>query len=856
MARNKRTTLRWFLILVILQSILSICAIVRIPIDPKNLTGLGLTRGRLALIALIIMLDMLGSICLIYYEAIMRYLRTHVGVRRLYRILQTTALILAAVFWVSLWLPKYRLDTLAEEYERTRPFLLWLGAAGLELFAVLRIFSTEGESRIPEKIKKQNGKPFLSISLITAVVVFIYLYLKANIPFDSGIIEPASAPVTPLQLFVLWLLMVVFYRVQQKTAFISRPIFIAICAVLLYLLSCAMFLSAPITCKGDMIGIYPPNFTCYPDIHDAVYNIGSLYIHYGEGIYNQWFTDKPLYMLFLAACQWIGGLQIQGYMAVQVIFLSALPVLIFLFVRRLAGLPGAPLAALLVIFHQENAILLYSKLGGVNIRIAATEIFTGILLVCTAWFLNKWFRKPAKPLFPLATGVFLGLAILTRFNAVLIVPVVLAACVFYYWKAKGLGLRKLAVFGAGLVMVLSPWFLVYPAVNPGLENPYYEKIQNIFVDRAANPSAPKVMEKPAAQILVDDEQLDKLRLEALNVEGIPASVESKAGQSLAQQVLFHFTNNIFTAFFSLPVNSSFLDGDTLTEQSFWEQNNQVIWQKGISAENLALWGLTVALFILGIGQSWRRWGVSGLAPLLVLAGYLLGVSFALTSGGRYIEPIMWVVFSYYAIGLTRLTVWALQAAGLGGTIKSQTHPRLESRCDRFFHVLRSWAENPLPPFIGLVLLVLTAAALPFLQYLPDQLPPEEMAETEQLAYEYLQDEVKKADWEAFLRDEGSVVVEGVLYFPQYYSQSRFSLARGTDVFEALVLSRDYAYMSYMWNWIPLHITDGSRVILVGCVLKEGYQWGMQRRITQTYALIQLDNERYTYVDDQAGWACP
>ena len=856
MAHNKKVVIRWLMALVILQSFLAIYAIVRIPIDPKNLTSLGITRGRLVLIAVIILLDCLVAVGLVYYEAIKTWLYARLGAQHLYRVLQTTALFLTAVLWVSLWLPKYRLNTLAEEYERMRPFLLWLGIAGTELFAVLRIFSVEREDQNPEKIKKQTGKLFLIIFSITAVIAFIYLCFNANISFNSGIIEPASAPITPMQLFILWALTIALYWPQQKYAFLSRPIFIAIYAVLLYLASSGLSLSVPLACKGDWVGIYPPNFTCYPDVNDAVYNVGSLYIYYGEGIFNQWFTDKPLYMLFLAGCQWLGGMHIQHEMVVQVLCLSILPVLVFLFARRLAGFPGALLAALLLIARQENAILLYSKLGGVNVRIVATEIFTAVLLVCTAWCLNKWFRKPAKAVFPLASGIFLGLAILTRFNAVLIVPVILFASLIYYWKAKGLGLRKLAVFCAGLALVLSPWFLVYPAINPGLKNPYVQKIQNVFWDRTNSKNSPKVQKKLPAITLIDDADFDYSGALRLSVENSSEKATEGAERGLAQQVLLHFTNNVLTTFFSLPVNSTYLDADTLTEQSFWYRDNQPIWQKAATSENLALWCLSVALFVLGIQQSWRRWGMGGLAPLLILLGYLLGASLALTSGGRYLEPVLWAVFLYYAIGLAHVSVYLIYKLGFKKNIHTSQSMERESGLNKITGTLRNWLEKPVVHYSGLGLLVLAAASLAFLQFLPERLPDEVSPETTQAAYGYLDGKIDQDIWNAFLQADHSVVAAGALYYPQYYSQSRFSLARGTDVFETLVLSRDHIYMSYMWNRIPFHITDGSQVILVGCVLKEGRLWEMERRIMQTYALIQLDNEKQIYIDPQAAWACP
>jgi hypothetical protein len=106
-----------------------------------------------------------------------------------------------------------------------------------------------------------------------------------------------------------------------------------------------------------------------------------------------------------------------------------------------------------------------------------------------------------------------------------------------------------------------------------------------------------------------------------------------------------------------------------------------------------------------------------------------------------------------------------------------------------------------------------------------------------------------------LKEKDSFIVEGVLFFPQYFDQTESPIAKTTNVFEAMVMGKDYLYMSYMYNQMPEYITDGSRVLLLGCKIREGFRWGIRRRVVQAFSVIQIDHEGEMYIDPQASWTC-
>jgi len=65
--------------------------------------------------------------------------------------------------------------------------------------------------------------------------------------------------------------------------------------------------------------------------------------------------------------------------------------------------------------------------------------------------------------------------------------------------------------------------------------------------------------------------------------------------------------------------------------------------------------LIASLLILsiGFGTAWRKYKVAGAVPMMVFLVYNLATAVARTSGGRYIQPVQWIVYLYFGIGLFR-----------------------------------------------------------------------------------------------------------------------------------------------------------------------------------------------------------
>ena len=174
--RNKPSAFLWFLIIAILQSLPAILNIVKIPVDPKNIFMLGLTRGRFVLLGIISALDILAVILIFSRNLQKKTVDAFASIKIARKIAQSAAFILAVLFWIVLWLPKYRLGGYWEEYERLRPLLIWLGGVGVELFLLLRIFSLKISGTSKGKTQPVSLKPLL-VSIFATLLVAVFFLL-------------------------------------------------------------------------------------------------------------------------------------------------------------------------------------------------------------------------------------------------------------------------------------------------------------------------------------------------------------------------------------------------------------------------------------------------------------------------------------------------------------------------------------------------------------------------------------------------------------------------------------------------------------------------------------------------------
>ncbi len=76
-----------------------------------------------------------------------------------------------------------------------------------------------------------------------------------------------------------------------------------------------------------------------------------------------------------------------------------------------------------------------------------------------------------------------------------------------------------------------------------------------------------------------------------------------------------------------------------------------IWDGSMSWQTQIALFLNLMVFSVGLSRLWKKQGLFGLFPLVLMGTYLFADALAFTSGSRYAAPVNWFYFLYYALGL-------------------------------------------------------------------------------------------------------------------------------------------------------------------------------------------------------------
>jgi hypothetical protein len=770
-------------------------------------------------------------------------------------------LILFAFLWLTIWFPPARWWEFRYEIVRLKPILIFVILLLLESFIYIqwRIDHENGKVNPNPSIPKRILSQGLIISLFIAGLFIGLRFLTHPVTKNLSYLNPGVF-ISPLQLFTALLCFVTLYliEIQSLKDINQKKVLDIITFFFIWGVVFSFWILTPFRCGGDRTSMYPPNFQCYPQVTDSIFSIGSHYITLGKGVFNHWLTDKPFYMLFLASGQWFIGQRIDQYLIFQVAVIAFIPGFLFLLGKKLTSYSGGLFIAILAAFLGSNAIRFYDTVGGVNVYTENSELLTGLFLVLLGISLFQFFNKKKLSLWALISGGLLGLATLTRINPFFILPIILIAVLLSYRSdlIKGFKFTFIILFGFSLVFL--PW-VVFAKDNYG-NNFYITKIEKILSNRysssmltspnpplfsdSSNVKVSRVNQKPSTQMIsASVNNLYDTRTPSFSENGIGG-------------VLFNFLNNEFQSLVKLPMNFTLDFPLTITSQPLWKNTiHEPFWNEDFSLENWIVILITLVLVVLGIIQTNKNFGMAGLVPLLIQIGYHIGNGFALTSGGRYLQPVDWVFVLYFVAGIFFITkhILSFTLKDVKGTLPLP--PKEQKRKGTL-------AKNSEPNRTRLAFLALmvgfgvVGSFLPLTNILPDKiitLTPRELIAN---AKSVLLEKSKTTDvgFEQSLKNPNSIIVEGVAYHARFYSSPIVFPKK--QVFEITVLGEKKVYISNFVIEEPnKQLKDGSHVILVGCKIREKNYWGAESVLINTFAIIQLDNETSTYIFKNRKFNC-
>ena len=79
--------------------------------------------------------------------------------------------------------------------------------------------------------------------------------------------------------------------------------------------------------------------------------------------------------------------------------------------------------------------------------------------------------------------------------------------------------------------------------------------------------------------------------------------------------------------------------------------NSVNWHGDLPLSEILLIFLNLLLVAVGLGYSWIHYRWVGMLPLTIFIAYSLSLGAAMSSGGRYLVPMDWIMYFYYGLAI-------------------------------------------------------------------------------------------------------------------------------------------------------------------------------------------------------------
>lgn len=619
----------------------------RIPPDPKSAVLFGYSLSRLVLFGL----ALIPAIWLLAL-AVFSVLRARV-MQRLESVVQKKPLqaglavifltLLAFIFWMT---PPALLGKYGAYFERASPLLFALCFYPAQ-FSLNWLLKRDWR---PEQALLRSV--IFSLGALLALIVFMFVTGLGLTPEQEHWNVPGN-PLTGLQLASILLagvLVFSFFGLLRQRFSVRHSRYLDLLIVLaLFAGTVLLWIETPVPHNQFASRPEAPYFQSFPISDARVHDLGAIGVLKGAGILFKSYTDKPLYMVFLAILHVLAGYDYNLLSVLQTGFLALMVPFLYVLGKSFhSRLFGFVLAGI-VMLRQQNAILLSDMLDfNATPTQLLTEVPTLLGLVVATCALFYWMITPGKAAwYAFVAGGILGAVSLVRLNPFLLI---LATPVFLFLslrKRKKEWLFQSFAFVLGCTILIMPWVITgTDAAGGSFFVLKFKDIINVrYGPQGALPPdslvfSPEISGPPESFVMPP--LAAGLSLPPIEIHKFPGFV------------INHTLHNFVGAFLTLPdsIQPDDQNLDFLMRRPVWSEG-----QEQFALQQIPFMVLNLCLLAVGLGWSWKRWKWAGLCPLFVFVIYSLSLGLARTSGSRYLVPVDWVVDFYFALGLLCLLQW-------------------------------------------------------------------------------------------------------------------------------------------------------------------------------------------------------
>ena len=527
-------------------------------------------------------------------------------------------------------------EATASYFVRARPALAYL----LLLAAQTALWLAALRNGIRLQILQTRRAVFVSAGIVFAIFVVIWLiifFTGLGITKDTSYWGEPGVPILGWQLLLVLLIGFVFVNYQLPITIYHLPSSFSrrtdlLLPLLIWLLALGLWMSVPLTSLRNSFyaPIQPPYSQPFPASDASYYDSDAQSLLMGYGFVHP-IPTRPLFILFLTGLHALLGQEYARLILGQTLVFALLPVALYFLGKKLRSRAAGLTVALLATFRELTSLWVASDARVSNTKMLLSEFITTLVLIVYLLLVLRWFReKRGGPLLAFASGGALGLQLLLRTQSAFLAPGVILLALFVFWPDWKRWFAHSAVFAAGLLLAVSPWLARNYAVTgqASLDDPTQIKaVASMYSGGSPTSNFPQFEGQSPGEIsrFVVDTILQR-----------PGYV--------AGFVANQFLANGIDTLLVLPIFARY-DGLTAPIYLYWYE-----WDGHPSLANILLFIVYLSVVALGLAAAWKRLRWAGLLPLVTFIFYAFSTSLARYSGWRYIFPVDWVGYFYFALG--------------------------------------------------------------------------------------------------------------------------------------------------------------------------------------------------------------
>lgn len=709
--------------------------------------------------------------------------------------------------WILLFLPSYKYPgNLSEYIERLRPILVWMLVSSIAT-TILFLFVR----------RQKSARPFLSNDgsiALTVIWVAIPLFLIGSVIIKTGIglahtedyWYGAGVPVLWLQVLVSVCAGICIGMLNDKLPRLLKQD--AVWFFFFWILAGWLWAKQPLQPNWFMPGTAGNNL--FPFSDSALLDLKSQYALMGMGLNDLMYSERVIYPAFLTYLHAIFGQDVVLLMSAQAAVFAVLPALAYLLGSEIHSRPLGVAFASLLTFRGINAILSARWIDTASPKMILTDLPTAIALALLLVLMAKWIQSPQKITLIIFAGGALGMALMTRSHTILLIPIIITIVFMVGRFALRRSSLAVLLLICGMLVFILPWEIRNQSQGIPMFSSYYEHIRTIINLRYGYEPVISY-DLPVSFDTPDLSQISRHNTSPLFSIKPAAEIQPQFVNS--GQILNHFMHNVITSVLFLPASFVLDDLQSTVKEAL------PFWQQGWTGEGnlrgaLLMLAANICLISLGIVDLIKRNSKIYLLLISIFLGYLAANSLSLTSGGRYVVPVDWIILAFYLIGLLFLGNWFLARAGFSHAYPPYPHAIEASSATNVLPF------KPLSPIISSVVMVFFAGSLAPLSEHLYRNPFSETSKTDMVLKLEQQDffqmsGISKNDLSQFLLNPDAVIYEGRLFYPRYYE---------SGVGEA---DRQSFYSSFEWNRLVFTLTTPSLEGPRGVFLYGEDRWSLE-----------------------------